>query len=179
MEKKVASLSSSSPEVDGEASCPEGGDSGGLSAGHQAPLDNWAVADESKAHRTDIGSPDLSTMSDRELFVYLSTTIRDEEMFRLPNLNRRMVMDRFSLSAVRIANAFSRGGGMNLPEFVRNCRLDYACRLMVEHPKMPLTKVGYRSGYQRTTTFYHDFKARFGKPPAEYREQKLRKAEEP
>ena len=101
--------------------------------------------------------------------------IRDEEMFRLPYLNRRMVMDRFLLSAVRIGNAFSRGGGMNLPEFVCNCRRDYACRLMVEHPKMPLTKVGYRSGYQRTTTFYHDFKARFGMPPAVYREQELGK----
>jgi len=38
-----------------------------------------------------------------------------------------------------------------------------------------VAEVGNQSGYQRTTTFYHDFKARFGMPPAEYREQELKK----
>ena len=121
----------------------------------------------------------VNLMTDEELFSYLSKTIRDEELFRQSDLNRRVMMERFSLSAVRIGNAFSRGGGMSLPEFVRNCRLDYACRLMVEHPEMPFTEVGNLSGYRRTTTFNHDFKARFGIPPAEYREQKLRKPAEP
>lgn len=119
-------------------------------------------------------SSDLSSMNDKELFVYLSKTIKEKEMFRLPNLNRNAVMKCFSLSAVRIGNAFARGGGVSLPEFVRNCRLDYACRLMVEQPEMSFVEVGNQSGYHRTTTFYHDFKARFGMPPAEYREQKLR-----
>jgi AraC-like DNA-binding protein len=41
--------------------------------------------------------------------------------------------------------------------------------------EMSFTEVGNQSGYQRTTTFYHDFKARFGMPPAEYREQELKK----
>ena len=114
-------------------------------------------------------------MNDEALFVYLSKTIKDEEMFRRPELNRKAVKERFSLSAARIGNAFVRGGGMGLPEFVRNCRLDYACRLMVEQPNMSFTEVSIQSGYQRTTTFYHDFKARFGMPPAEYREQELKK----
>lgn len=114
----------------------------------------------------------VNLMTDEELFCYLSKTIKDEEMFLWPDLNRKTIMDHFAVSAVRIGNAFSRGGGMGLPEFVRNCRLDYACRLMMDHPKMPFTEVGRQSGYHRTTTFYHDFKARFGMPPAEYRERK-------
>ena len=133
-----------------------------------------------KESGNDLGdkTPDLSAMTDEKLFGYLSKTIKDEEMFRRPDLNRSAVKEHFSLSKVRIGNAFVRGGGMGLPEFVRNCRLDYACRLMVEQPKMSFTEVGYQSGYQRTTTFYHDFKARFGMPPAEYREQALRKQSE-
>lgn len=95
-------------------------------------------------------------------------------MFRWRDLNSNALMEHFSLLAARIGNAFVRGGGMSLPEFVRNCRLDYACRLMVEKPEMSFTKVGYQSGYQRTTTFNRDFKARFGMSPAEYREQELR-----
>lgn len=128
----------------------------------------------SVAFGRDAKTSDLSAMSDEELFGYLSKSIKDEEMFRWRDLNRNALMEHFSLSAARIGNAFVRGGGMNLPEFVRNCRLDYACRLMVENPEMSFTKVGYQSGYQRTTTFNHDFKARFGMSPAEYREQELR-----
>ena len=100
--------------------------------------------------------------------------IRDEELFRWPDFNRAAAMEQFSLSAARIGGAFMRGGGMGMPEFVRNCRLDYACRLMVEQPELSFTEVGEASGYQRTTTFYHDFKARFGMPPAEYRAQQLK-----
>lgn len=137
----------------------------------QARLEEPDVTDDDKASSPDSDTPDLSAMTDEELFAYLSKTIKDDELFRNPDLNRTAVMKRFSLSAVRIGKAFARGGGMGLPEFVRNCRLDYACRLMVEQPEMPFNEVGSQSGYTRTTTFYHDFKARFGMPPAEYRER--------
>ena len=117
---------------------------------------------------------DLSVMSDEELFLYITKVIREQELYRWPDFNRAAVMKHFSLSAVRVGAAFAQGGGQSLPEFVRNCRLDHACRLMVEHPTMSFVEVGDASGYQRTTTFYHDFKARFGMAPAEYRERKLK-----
>jgi AraC-like DNA-binding protein len=40
---------------------------------------------------------------------------------------------------------------------------------------MPFTEVGSQSGYQLTTTFYHDFKDRFGITPTEYRKKELKK----
>ena len=138
-----------------------------------SPRSEGNSQDADKANSLEGRTSDLSAMTNEELFGYLSKTIRDEELFRRPNLNRNAVKERFSLSAIRIGNAFARGGGMSLPEFVRNCRLDYACRLMVEQPEMPFTKIGSQSGYRRTTTFYHDFKTRFGMPPADYREQEL------
>lgn len=120
-----------------------------------------------------VETADLSEMNDAELFAYISTVIKDEELFRRPEFNRTAAMERFALSAARIGGVFMRGGGMSLPEFVRNCRLDYACRLMVEQPELSFTEVGEAAGFQRTTTFYHDFKARFGMPPADYRKEKL------
>ena len=118
---------------------------------------------------------DLSGMTDEELFQYLTMVIREQELFRWPDFNRSAVMQHFSLSAARVGAAFAQGGGQSLPEFVRNCRLDYACRLMVEQPTLSFVEVGEASGYQRTTTFYHDFKARFGMAPAEYRQRKIEK----
>jgi len=145
------------------------------SPNHSPMSEGEASDDESKANSQVDETPNLSAMTNEELFAFLSKTIKEEEMFRSSDLNRNAVMKRFSLSAARIGNAFMRGGGMGLPEFVRNCRLDYACRLMVEQPEMPFTEVGSQSGYQRTTTFYHDFKDRFGIPPTEYRKKELKK----
>ncbi len=116
----------------------------------------------------------LSGMSDEELFQYITKVIKEQELYRWPDFNRSAVMQHFSLSAARVGAAFAQGGGQSLPEFVRNCRLDYACRLMVEHPTKSFVEVGEASGYQRTTTFYHDFKARFGMAPAEYRKLKVK-----
>ena len=115
---------------------------------------------------------DLSGMSDEELFQFITKVIKEEELYRWPDFNRSAVMHHFSLSAARVGAAFAQGGGQSLPEYVRNCRLEHACRLMVERPTMSFVEVGNTSGYQRTTTFYHDFKARFGMTPAEYRELK-------
>lgn len=117
---------------------------------------------------------DLSSMTDKEIFRYISKVIVEEELFRWPDFNRTAVMEQFSLSAARVGAVFSRGGGQSLPEFVRNCRLDYASRLMLERPHLSFTEIGESSGFQHTTTFYHDFKARFGMAPAEYRKLKVR-----
>ena len=117
---------------------------------------------------------DLSGMTDEELFQFITKVIREQELYRWPDFNRAAVMHHFSLSAARVGAAFAKGGGQSLPEFVRNCRLDHACRLMVEHTSMSFVEVGEASGFQRTTTFYHDFKARFGMTPAEYREKEVR-----
>ena len=115
---------------------------------------------------------DLSGMTDEELFLYITKVIREQELYRWSDFNRAAVMKHFSLSAARVGAAFAKGGGQSLPEFVRNCRLDHACRLMVEQPTMSYVEVSYASGYQHITTFYHDFKARFGMAPAEYRKMK-------
>ena len=117
---------------------------------------------------------DLSGMTDEELFQYLTKVIREQELYRWPDFNRSAVMQHFSLSAARVGAAFAQGGGQSRPEFVRNCRLDHACRLMVEQPTLSFVEVGEASGYQRTTTFYHDFKARFGMAPAEYRKLRVK-----
>ena len=139
---------------------------------------------ERKLDREDVGEyqtsgktriqDDLSAMTDEELFQYITKVIREQELYRWPDFNRAAVMKHFSLSAARVGAAFAQGGGQSLPEFVRNCRLDHACRLMVEHPTMSFVEVGENSGFQRTTTFYHDFKARFDMAPAEYREKEVR-----
>ncbi len=112
---------------------------------------------------------DITSMDNAELYHYMTEIIRKEELFRWPDFNRSAAMEYFSLSAARVGAAFAQGGGQSLPEFVRNCRLDYACRLIVEKPLLSYVKIGESAGFQHTTTFYHAFKERYGMTPAEYR----------
>ena len=118
---------------------------------------------------------DLGQMTEEALFQYITAIIKNEELFRQSTFGRTEVMERFGLSAARVGAAFSQGGGQSVSEFVRNCRLDYACRLIVERPQMNFVEVGHASGFKRTTTFYHDFKAQYEMTPAEYRDQKLKR----
>ena len=131
----------------------------------------WVLAEEGTSSSR---KEDLSKMTDEELFQHITKVIKEQELYRWPDFNRSAVMQHFSLSATRVGAAFAQGGGQSLPEFVRNCRLNHACRLMVERPTMSFVEVGEASGYQRTTTFYHDFKARFAVAPAEYRKLKVK-----
>lgn len=117
---------------------------------------------------------DLSGMTDEELFRYITKVIKEQDMYLLPNFDDSAVMQHFSLSAARVGAAFEQGGGQSLPEFVRNCRLGHACRMILEQPTMSFVEVGEASGYQRTTTFYQDFKARFNMAPTEYRKLKVK-----
>ena len=127
------------------------------------------VAQKEEQETLPIPQENLSGMTDEELFQHITKVIKEQELYRWADFNRSAVMHHFSLSAARVGAAFAQGGGQSLPEFVRNCRLDYACRLMVEQPTMSFVEVSDASGFQRTTTFYHDFKTRFGMAPAEYR----------
>ena len=124
---------------------------------------------QTTSHATKTKKIDVTSMSNTELYHYMSQVIRREELFRWPDFNRSAAMEHFSLSAARVGAAFAQGGGQTLPEFVRNCRLDYASRLIVEKPELSYVKIGKAAGFQHTTTFYHDFKARYGMTPAEYR----------
>ena len=138
-----------------------------------------AIAHSLRKQR-DAAMQELATISrrltdiDRKLEQVQGASEKEQELYRWPDFNRSAVMQHFSLSAARVGAAFAQGGGQSLPEFVRNCCLDHACRLMVEHPTMSFVEVGEASGYQRATTFYHDFKARFGMAPAEYRKLRVK-----
>ncbi len=116
----------------------------------------------------------LSAMTDEELFHYMDAVISQEKPFLQNTFGRKQVMERFSISAVRVGAAFTQGGAMGLPEYVRNHRLDHACGLIVEEREMTFAEIAKKSGYLRVTTFYHDFKARFGITPTEYRDHNAR-----
>ena len=72
--------------------------------------------------------------------------------------------------------AFSQGSEFSsLSDFIRDCRLEYSCHLLTEHPELSIKEVAAQSGFQYASTYSTDFKNKYTMTPSEYRELQGRK----
>lgn len=116
----------------------------------------------------------MNALTNLDLFYELTAAIRTEKWFLMPKFGRKELVEQFGLSNHRVGAAFSEGG-TSLPVFIRDCRLEYAQRLMTERPDLTLNEVAAASGFSYTTTFNADFKNKFGVSPTQYREKVVNK----
>ena len=106
------------------------------------------------------------------LFSYLYKDIMEKELYLDPTFDRQAVAERYGLSHVQVGGAFAQGSReySSVSDFIRACRLEYAC-LLLTTTEMRIAEVAIASGFSRVTTFNHDFKARFNLSPTEFREK--------
>lgn len=113
---------------------------------------------------------DLSSLTDEQLFQYLRDTILREQLYLNPVCDRQTITARFGISEKRVGAAFGKGSDYkSLASFVRDSRLEHACKLLRQHPEMTIGSVATASGFSNHTRFTADFKARYSVSPTEYR----------
>lgn len=125
-------------------------------------------SEKGKEHSNDTIVPNKD-LSDEELFKQLSEVIRRERLFTNPNFGRQTLIDRFHLTERRIGSVFSYGG--SLPDFIRELRLENACRLLADHPEMSISDIATASGFSSLSVFSREFKRKLEVTPSYYREQ--------
>ena len=108
--------------------------------------------------------------TDGELYKQLTDAIRNEQLYTVPKFGRKELVERFHLSSKRVSTAFSMAG-TSVPEFIRECRLEHARKLIVERSDMTLVEIATASGFVHASTFTVDFKNKYGVSPTKYREQ--------
>ena len=122
--------------------------------------------------KTDPVNPD--SLNNEELFQYIREVVMRDELFLDPTINRQKLTDRFSLSKERVGAAFAQGSPFkSVTEFINDCRLPYAAKLMTERPDLSIAEVAEASGFTRVATFIDNFKKRFALTPNQYRTQNL------
>ena len=110
------------------------------------------------------------SLNNEELFQYIREAVIRDELFLDPTLNRQKLTERFSLSKERVGAAFAQGSPFkSVTEFINDCRLPYAAKLMTERPDLSITEVAEASGFTRVATFIDNFKKRFALTPNQYR----------
>ncbi len=98
---------------------------------------------------------------------------RAGKLFCDPLCDRQLLMRHYNLTAAQLGAAFARGSEYDsLSDFIRECRLEYACTLLTGSDKQ-IDEVAREAGFSRTTTFNHDFKVRNSLSPSEYRRQNI------
>ena len=118
----------------------------------------------------------LDDISDDELFRRLRHAIKREHLYLDPSLDRQKIMDIFQLSKRRVGAAFAQGSEFNsLADFIRDCRLEYSCNLLVTRPDLSIKEVAAKSGFNYASTYSADFKNRYTMTPSNYRELKAKK----
>ena len=132
------------------------------------------VTPASTAMESDLLS--LDDISNDELFRRLRHAIKREHLYLDPHLNRQKVMDIFQLSRRRVGAAFAQGSEFaSLADFIRDCRLEYSCNLLVTRPDLSIKEVAAKSGFNYASTYSADFKNRYTMTPSNYRELKAKR----
>lgn len=108
-------------------------------------------------------------VAEERLYKHITSTIVKERLYLKPDFGRSDIVERFGISAHRAGMIFSKRQ-TSIPEFVRNCRLDYACQQMKDEPLANLSDIATASGFSFVSSFMRDFKNRYGMTPARFRE---------
>lgn len=125
--------------------------------------------EETPSPQSEVRRMTKAEMAEERLYREVTTAIVQEQLFLKPGFGRSDIVERFGISAHRAGMIFSRRD-TSIPEFVRNCRLDYACQQMKDEPQTGLSDIAAASGFIHQSTFIRDFKDRYGVTPARFRE---------
>ncbi len=112
-------------------------------------------------------------MNDKELFTYLSSAIVNKQMYLDPEFSRKQLITQFGVTKERIGQAFSRGSDYtSLPDFINDCRLEAACRMLIENPEKSISEVAVQCGFAQPATFSRNFRTKYSLSPSEFRKSR-------
>ena len=113
-----------------------------------------------------------SSLKTEDLYHHIHDEVIRLQLYTDPGFGRQSIIERFHLTKDQASRAFSQGSEhSSISDFITECRLDHARRLLISRPDMSISDIATASGFGLRTTFTRSFKARHGLTPSEFREQ--------
>jgi AraC-like DNA-binding protein len=117
-------------------------------------------------------SVDNEETEEVSLFQQLREVILRDQLYLDPQLDRQALVERFNLPKERIGAAFSKGSPFkSLIDFLTDCRLPYAAKLLTERPDLSVADIARQSGFSSADTFSRNFRQKYAITPTQFREQ--------
>ena len=104
-----------------------------------------------------------------DLMSRIIALMEQEELFRTKGLTKADVAKALGTNVSYVSACINNQAGKTFPVFVAEYRIDYACRLMKDHPEMVLSEVGDEAGFASEQSFFRTFKASKGVTPQEWK----------
>ena len=115
--------------------------------------------------------PSTGEDKDRELFERIHQTIIEQQLFLNPLFSRVEFIKLGLINKNKVAQMLQKYAGTNLRGYINDLRLDYAVRLMKEHPEVPIKAISINSGFKNSRTFYQLFFLKYGVTPSCYKDK--------
>lgn len=113
-------------------------------------------------------SESLLTEGDKMLYIRMNHEVQARKLYLNPNFSRKDLMAEFKISANKFAMLFKEFAGCTFSQYIQNCRLDYAVKLMRENPQWNFDAIA-KEAQMSNGAFYSHFKRRFGMSPSDFR----------
>ncbi len=124
--------------------------------------------EESASNEIHEENESLLTEGDKILYIRMNHEIQARRLYLNPNFSRKDLMAEFKISANKFAMLFKEFAGCTFSQYIQNCRLDYAVKLMRENPQWNFDAIA-KEAQMSNGAFYSHFKRRFGMSPSDFR----------
>ncbi|MDR1644774.1 MAG: helix-turn-helix domain-containing protein [Tannerellaceae bacterium] len=124
---------------------------------------------EKTAEEQLLQAPEENLSREMQIFRRLSQCMQNEKLFTNPVLNRKMLAAHTNTNEAYLADAIRRATGETVSAYISGLRLQYALKLLDEHPGMTLDAVAIDSGHGSYSPFFRSFTKKYGITPSEYR----------
>lgn len=106
---------------------------------------------------------------ERELFERVHKIITEQQLYLDPMFSRKKFITISFVNKNKVARLLTKYTGTNLNGYINGLRVDYALKLMLEHPDASLKAISADAGFNNIRTFYRAFFAKFGVTPSTYK----------
>ena len=119
--------------------------------------------------------PDPAKMEKYDLQTRITDLVEEKQLFLIKDLKITDIARELGTNATYISACINGQMGISFPEFISRYRVEYALKLMQEHPEMSSVEVWDASGFNNEKTFFRRFRLQTGMTPAEWKKQHLTK----
>ncbi len=99
----------------------------------------------------------------------LNELMSREKLYRDEQLRLRDLAERLEITGHQLSELLNTRFDRNFYSYVNQHRIAHAQRLLRERPELPITAVGFESGFNTNSVFYDAFRKATGQAPGAYR----------
>ena len=123
-----------------------------------------------KPGEDDIDTPETAKKSRQELQEQISKLIEEKELFKKKDIRISDIASELATNRTYISLIVNSSLGTSFSDLINSYRIEYAKKLMTEHPEMSHTEVAEESGFSSRTSFLRTFKSKMGQSPTEWKQ---------